>query len=294
MKRTGISVAIINLLFALFALQCFSADTNTAKLTDELSKQKEIYTSRGSQRPEGYVIDRSLLSYVYGLPVGFGRDLASLTAKDRWLDIGAGRGQAILDYFKGTVDPMYSKLSVGSLSKAQVVAVSIEDRRTQLWQQTEEGLPPNQIRYMFGKSIREYDPQEIGKFRLISDVVGGFSYTSQLSLFMEKVLNALELNGSFYTLLSDVASEAGKNNPYYAPSPFLTRIFYADGSELKACAWLKKISCVEVVCELKMDWNPPIEIYSVRKVCDAVVIPALIPKHFVAGTPPERSFQIKD
>ena len=110
---------------------------------------------------------------------------------------------------------------------------------------------------------------------------------------MEKVLGLLELNGSFYTLLQDVHSEAGTNKPYYAGAPFLTQIENADGSEVKACSWLKSITCVEVACELKMGWKPPIERYSIRKVCNDVTVPALVPTHFAAGTPPERGFRLK-
>ena len=52
-----------------------------------------------------------------------------------------------------------------------------------------------------------------------------------------------------------------------AGSPFLTEISKADGSELKVCAWLKRISCVEVTCESRPRWQPPMEAFHVRKVC---------------------------
>ena len=42
----------------------------------------------------------------------------------------------------------------------------------------------------FGKRLREYSPEEIGQFQVITDVMGGFSYTQDLSLFMEKTLGA--------------------------------------------------------------------------------------------------------
>jgi hypothetical protein len=177
--------------------------------------------------------------------------------------------------------------------KAQVVAISIEDRRTPLWQQAAESLPPDQMRYLFGKRLREYSIEELGQFQVITDVVGGFSYSVNLSLFMEKVLGMLELNGNFYSLLQDVHSENGTNKPYYAEASFLTEIAEVDGSELKVCTWLKRITCVKVSCELRTDWKPHIEKYHIRKICNNVKVPALVSTHFEAGTPPERKFQLR-
>jgi hypothetical protein len=100
------------------------------------------------------------------------------------------------------------------------------------------------------------------------------------------------VNGSFFTVLADVRSEASANEPFYAGSPFLTAIAGADGSEVKICAWLKSISCVQVTCEFKGNWRPPIESFHVRKTCDEVSVPTLAPTHFTAGTPPERGFKL--
>jgi len=118
--------------------------------------------------------------------------------------------------------------------------------------------------------------EELGRFQVITDVLGGFSYTGNLSRFVEKVLGFLELNGSFYTLLQDVHTEDGTNKPYYAGSPFLTEIANAGRSEVKVCSWLKSITCVEVACEPKVELKPPVEVYRIRKVCDDVNVPALV------------------
>lgn len=260
---------------------------------DEVSKQAAIYQSRGEAVPGGYVVDRSLLAYIAALRPGFKSALADLKPADRWLDIGAGRGQAVLDYYTPRYDAMHREGQARRGKKAQAVAMSIEDRRTPAWGQTATGLEPEQIRYLSGKRLREYTRAELGKFQLITDVFGGFSYTQYLSLFMEQVLGILEVNGSFYTTLIDVAPESAESlQP--RQSPFLTEIANADGSAAGVCAWLKSISCVEVACELKAKWAAPIEAYRVRKVCDKVVIPELVVTHFVAGTPPERRFQARD
>ncbi len=284
-------LATLIILKLLFAGSASAAQTDAPKFDAELSKQQQIYLSRGEQRPEGYVIDRTLESYVDALSPDFEHVLASLGANDRWLDIGAGAGQAVLDYLDPAATPANTGLQL-KRQKASVVAISIEDRRAQRWHDLAAVLGPNQIRYLFDKRFGQYGAEELGKFRLISDVIGGFSYTDNVSVFMEKVLNLLQLNGSFFTVLQDVHGETATNAPFYKGAPYLTRIENPDGSELKVCSWLKSIDCVEVTCELKTRWKPPIETYRVRKTCDAVKVPELAPVHFEAGTPPERSFRL--
>src|SRR5688572_4705714 len=93
---------------------------------EELSKQSQIYQSKGEDVPEGYVIDRSLLSYAFTLSPEFDRALAHLGEADRWLDIGAGQGQAVLDYYGERFDAMHPKGRERRGKKAQAVAISIE------------------------------------------------------------------------------------------------------------------------------------------------------------------------
>jgi len=293
MKKTGIGIVVLLILQPLWLEASHSGAPGGPQFNEELSKQEGIYHSRGVQVPEGYTIDRSLLSYTLNLSSEFDRALANLGPKDRWLDIGAGTGRAILDYYTTRYDVMHVEGRERRGNKAQAVAISIEDRRTPLWQENAASLGANQIQYFFGRRLREYSLEELGRFQVITDVLGGFSYTEDLSLFMEKVLGFLELNGSFHTLLQDVHSEDGTNKPHYAGSPYLTEIANADGSEVKVCSWLKSITCVEVACEPKLEWTPPVEVYGIRKVCAGVKVPALVPTHFEAGTPPERGFQLR-
>ena len=292
MKSTGIRTVVVLMLSTLCLETAHCADPASPKFDVEVSKQESIYYSEGERVPEGYTVDRSLSAYIDALSAGFNRALASLGATDRWLDIGAGKGQAILDYYGSDYDRRYLEGKRRG-KKAQAVAISIEDRRTPLWQENVASLGGDQIRYLFNRRLREYSLKELGKFQVITDI-GGFSYAVDLSLFMEKVMGFLELNGSFYTVLQDVHGEDGTNRPYYAKAPFLTELASADGSDVKVCSWLKRITCAEVTCELKTHWKPPIEAYRVRKVCNDVTVPALAQIKYEAGTPPERRYQLKN
>jgi SAM-dependent methyltransferase len=271
-----------------------SAQPPVPSINEEMTKQERIYRSEGQKMPDVYKTDRSLSEYTRALSSEFDRTLANLGPNDRWLDIGAGKGQAILDYYDPTYDLQHWEGRGRRGKKARAVAISIEDARTPLWRTNAASLEADQIQYLHDRRLREYSAQELGQFDVITDVIGGFSYTDNLSVFMEKVLGFLEVGGSFYTLLQDVHSEAGTNRPFYAGAPFLTEIAKADGSEVKVCSWLKTITCVTVTCELRADWKPPIEAFHVKKVCDQVSVPALVPVHYQAGTPPERRFQLKN
>jgi hypothetical protein len=132
---------------------------------------------------------------------------------------------------------------------------------------------------MGSRAVTPIKPRSLGDFR------------AQLS---SRALDILTTRGSLFTLLQDVHGETAGNKPYYPNSTYLTTLSQADGSELKVCTWLKKINCAEVTCEMRMDWKPPVEIYHVRKTCDAVRVPPLVPVHFAAGTPPERRYKVSE
>jgi hypothetical protein len=293
-NMAGLRLAVL-LAVSIAWTPAWSAETARGTLSpDEVAKQKAIYDSKGDATPDGYVVGRTLLSYTYILLDEFKRSLGSLGGKDRWLDIGAGEGRAILDYCMSRYDAVLHAEVPPATKKARAVAMSIEDRRTPMWHQTATSLEPNHIQYVFGKPLRQYTTEELGgRFQVITDVLGGFSYAQDLTIFMEKTLSLLDVNGSFYTVLQDVRTETGTNKPFYPDARFLTEIADADGSEVRMCTWLKSISCVEVTCEAKGGWKPPLEIYRVKKVCENVTVPRMTPVHFQAGTPPERGYRLQ-
>jgi hypothetical protein len=102
MTRTTPARASLILLFVLQGLPptaLHAQNTGGQPFAEETSKQDNIYRSRENDRPAGYVINRDLEAYANALPPQFNRTLSALRAPDRWLDIGAGEGQAILDYY---------------------------------------------------------------------------------------------------------------------------------------------------------------------------------------------------
>ena len=62
MTNTTLRAAALLILHVLWQPQARAADATAPQFKDELSKQEQIYQSRGEKVPDGYVIDRSLLS----------------------------------------------------------------------------------------------------------------------------------------------------------------------------------------------------------------------------------------
>ena len=101
---------------------------------------------------------------------------------------------------------------------------------------------------------------------------GGFTYTEDLSQFVDKVLSLLEVGGGFYTLVPGVHLEDGKDKLGVF---YLTELENAVGRPEKVCSWLKKTTCVKVTCESKSDWKRPTELIKVEKVCSDTSVPRM-------------------
>ena len=291
-KAAGARVAVLIVIFlqAQVPGAGWPQEPAPPRIDEEFTKQEKIYSSRGADVPGGYVTDRGLSDYVELLTPDFCDKLSSLGSSDRWLDIGAGNGQAILDYYAFEEDAARAAKCARSLSKARAVAMSIEDRRTDKWRQQAAIFGSDRLRYLSGKRLRYYSREELGTFQIITDVYGGFSYTENLSVFMEKVLSLLETGGVFYTMVQGVHLENGKDNP---KSWYLTELVDAAGRDVNVCSWLKQTTCVKVGCDSKSDWDSPTELINIRKVCSDVSFPRLKLLKYEAGNPPGRRFQLE-
>ncbi len=287
---TRLAVLIVIVLQALGLGAGWPQEANQPRIDEEVAKQDKIYRSRGADIPSGYVTDRALSDYQELLTSDFCDALSRLGSSDRWLDIGAGTGQAILDYYALEDDAVPAERCVRSFSRARAVALSIEDRRTDHWQQQAAIFGADRLRYLSGKRLRQYSGEELGKFQIITDVYGGFSYTEDLSQFLEKVLNLLEIGGAFYTMVQSVHLEDDKDK---LKSGYLTELVDAAGRDVKVCSWLKQTTCVKVTCESKSDWDAPTELINIRKVCSDVSVSRIKLLKYEAGYPPGRRFRLE-
>jgi len=290
--RAVLMVLIIIILLQTVGLESARSQHSVPpQIDDEMAKQEKIYRSRGDEVPSGYVTYRGFSDYTGLLSPNFCNSLGSLGSSDRWLDIGAGNGQAILDYYAAQDSSAASKTCSGAGGKVRAVAMSIEDRRTDAWQQQASILGGDRIRYIFGKRLRQYAPGELGKFQIITDVYGGFSYTDDLSGFVQRTLDLLDVGGTFYTLIQSVRLENGKDKPN---TWYLTELVDGAGNGARVCSWLKETACVNVVCDSKSEWDTPTELISIRKVCSDVSVPRMKLLKYEAGNPPGRKFELQE
>lgn len=287
--RTVTLLTIASILMGLAVVRAHNG--GVPDIRPNLKKQNDIYRSRGGQVPKGYVTTRTLVHYDELLPRSFPAARDALGSRGRWLDIGAGSGQAIVDFAMYThIDPVDEEEgSETADARGRLVALSIEDRRLEAWHRAAETLRANEIRYIHGKRLRDLAAEEIGRFSVITDVYGGFSYTEDLSAFVERSLSLLETGGSFFTVIQSVHLADGKERPQ---TWFLTEITDAAGRDVTPCAWLKRIACVQVICDSKSQWDPATELIEVRKQCEAISVPKLVPVSYEAGTPPGRKFML--
>ena len=256
------------------------------RIDEEFAKQDKIYRRQGSG---SYTTNRGLSSYAEVLPSRFCAALGKLGSSDRWLDIGAGEGQAILDYYAAQGEAALERCG-GSGPKARAVAISIEDRRTDKWREQTASLGDQRIRYLSGKRLGEYSLDELGKFQIITDVYGGFTYTEHLSRFLTKVLSLLEIGGAFYTVLPAVQLEDGMDK---LGTWYKTELVDGISRPVKVCSWLRQTTCTKITCESKTDWDEPTQLIEIRKVCGDCAVPRTNLVEYLAGTPPGRRFQLE-
>jgi SAM-dependent methyltransferase len=287
-QTVGARLAVLIIIQVLGLRAGWSQEPAHPGIKKEFLEQEKIYRSRGADGRRVYTTNRGLSRYAELLPSGFCDALGRLGSSERWLDIGAGQAEAIMDYY--LPEDAAAETCRGSGPRARAVAISIEDRRTDDWKQQTARLGDDRIRYLFGKRLRQYSPEELGKFQIITDVYGGFHYTEDLSQFIDKVLRLLELDGGFYTLATGVRLEDGKEK---LGSLYLTELEDAFGRPVKVCSWLKKISCVQVTCESKSDRDRPTELIKIQKVCNDTSVPRMNLVEFEAGSPPGRCFQLE-
>ena len=288
-KRWKTAVALLAVVIVM-AVQSLGAgwvqEPVQPRIDEEFAKQEKIYRRRGGG---SYTANRGLLDYAEVLPSGFCDALGRLGSSDRWLDIGAGEGQAILDYYTQQGEAASAEKCYTSGPKARAVAISIEDRRTDKWKQQGASLGDDRIQYLSGKRLRQYLPDELGKFQIITDVYGGFTYTENLSRFLEQVLSLLEIGGAFYTVLPAVHLEDGTDK---LGTWYKTELVDATSRPVKVCSWLRQTTCTKISCESKTDWDEPTQLIKIGKVCSDVAVPRTNLVEYMAGAPPSRRFQM--
>lgn len=219
--------------------------------------------SSGNDRhlQSGYIVNRDLNEYssAYLLGDGFAAELKRLNSGQHWIDVGAGKAEAAIDY-----------LSAGG--PAQVTALSVEPYDTP---RLKEALRRNRLRfrYLSGRVIEDYAMNELGHADIISDVYGAFSYAPHIDKVLIKFSELLRKDGKIFIALN--GEDANIN---------------ILGASL--LCWLSAVQGMTVVNvnEHVRGWSTVLSII-LRKDSENVVVPALELLRFDDGNPPVRVYR---
>lgn len=134
-------------------------------------------------------------SYQGSLSRDFVPFLRSLNRGSRWLDVGAGRVRAMLQYLQDASFPI----------KVQLTAVVL-DHPAGSYVPEIRRLDPT-FRYLEGR-FEDIEPSELGRFELITDVFGPGSVAPDAYGILMRELNALEVGtGVLFLNLQDERTE---------------------------------------------------------------------------------------
>lgn len=212
----------------------------------------EAWTVTEQIKQNRFITDRDLSEYMHQLHPDFVKALRHLRADHHWIDLGAGKALAQIDYLKS-----FDKISDAPLTTA--VAFKL-DR----W------FRPSSFK---GKlEVREgiFEAQDTASWKkadLITDVMGVISYTKDLSTTLQKVFDLLNTNGELYLEFSPAHTNVKTGETSYKLLGFLSRI---EGISVTG------------------QWG----IVKIVKLKDKIVIPQLEMTSYKTEAPPYRTFKV--
>jgi hypothetical protein len=138
------------------------------------------------------VTNRDLFDYRNDLHPDFSKTLDRLGSENHWIDMGAGKVKAQIEFMKSLPK---------SSGRPYVTAVSYKINR---W----FGVPKFSGKLETHEGAFETQPtHEWKKADLITDVMGVFSYTMDLTTTLQKTFDLLKVNGEFYISTSSYGTQ---------------------------------------------------------------------------------------
>lgn len=172
-----------------------------------------------------FVTGRTLSEYRQGLHKDFNSSLQALKFNETWIDLGAGKGNAAIDYLKEIT---------ATHTSANVVLIAYKLDR---W----FNLPKfnNKLSVIEGRLFEEIPSVEIPKAKLITDYYGVLSYTRDLSRTLALVFDRLEVGGELYIHSLNSSTLIDFQNKVYSMTDFLKQI---DGLRVEGTNGILKIT----------------------------------------------------
>lgn len=215
----------LNLIYLLVFFSFLVADTGWAANI----KCDQLFFGRGgisrAIKWNWFVTGRNLSDYRQGFHNDFTTSLQSLKANETWIDLGAGKGNAAIDYLKETTEPRL---------RANVLLIAYKLDR---W----FGIPKfnSKLSVIEGKLFEEIPSVQLPRATLITDFFGVLSYTRDLSRSLSLVFDRLEIGGELYVHTLNASTLIDFQNKVYSITDFLKSI---DGIKVEGKFGILKIT----------------------------------------------------
>lgn len=227
------------------------ANSPAPKCTQVFQTDRLFITERIQKNK--FVTDRHLNDYARELHPDFKNSVAQLNPDQHWIDLGAGKALAQIDYIKSQdnnsqaafttavafkLDRWFSPKSYDG--KLQVKEGAFETQDTHTWKKAD----------------------------LITDVYGVLSYTGHLSVSLQKTFDMMNVNAELYLLMT----------------PYGTQVHTGE-SKIPLIDFLRSIPGIAV--------EGTAQKMKITKTTDTVIIPSLRLVRYTDEAPPLRLFELK-
>ncbi|QDK46768.1 hypothetical protein DOM22_17195 [Bdellovibrio sp. ZAP7] len=221
-------------LLSSFAFQAQAAEICAAVFTPE----KAPYISERVAKNK-FVTNRHFEEYARDLHPDFKNNIAKLSANQHWIDLGAGKATAQIDFLK----------TFSNKNQApQATAVAFKLDR---W------FKPSSYEGKLKIEEGAYETMPTPSWKkadIITDVYGVLSYTANLSQALQKTIDLLNLEGELYLLISPFATQIKTNNEHITLTQYLKSI---EGLKIEEGTTTSQLKITKTKNNIQI---PPIEI----------------------------------
>jgi hypothetical protein len=242
---------------AVFAMTVFHLHSAQAQISCELvfsrTSQKSSAVISDRVAKNDFITNRSLFDYIHDLHPDFKTVLSRLSSDSHWIDMGAGKAKAQIEFLKSIRNP---------LNRPYVTAVAYKIDRW--W-----GLPTFNGKLEVHEGPFEFQPTEQWRSAdLITDVMGIFSYTTDLTTTLQKTFDLLKIQGELYISTSSYGSKFKVQGQILTLEAFLATIsgLKVEGKwgAIKVIKEQKDILIPQMELQRFTDDSPPLRLFLVH------------------------------
>ena len=249
-------------LFSLVLLLAIRTSADDSCLVNKIKENLEVIQSNGTAiRPSGFEVRRNLDQYKNAFGLRFSAHLNDLVKGDVWIDLGAGSGDALLDFLGA--HPNQGVKTVGVAWVKPPPSNATYAKAETHFEST------GAFKFLQGGRLEEIPRAELPQSQVITDLMGPMAYTHDLPLILRLELSLLKDEKS--ALFITVDSRTSIETPQGART---------------LSEWISSIKGLTV----STSQNHGFTVLEIHKLEPEPSIPELSLKHLQPGMPPVRVF----